>query len=86
MPGGLHVRLVAPQEWRIKNLARTEGIKENEARDRVKLLDRDREAMISRFWPGTHMAPEVFHVTLNAGMLNEEQMADALAPLIRPTG
>jgi cytidylate kinase len=81
MPGGLHVRIIAPFEWRVRNLAKTDGLSEEDARNRVKLLDKDRNAFAEKFWP--HVDRTVaFHVTLNSSMLSEDQMADCVMPLI----
>ena len=81
VPGGLNVRIIAPFEWRVTNLAKNDGLSEDDARHRVKLLDNDRNAFTDKFWP--HVDRTVaFHVTLNASMLTEEQMADCVMPLI----
>jgi cytidylate kinase len=81
MPGGLHVRIIAPFAWRVQNLARNDGLTEEEARHRVKLLDQDRNAFVGKFWPHVERM-EFFHVVLNASLLSEEQMADCVMPLI----
>jgi cytidylate kinase len=85
MPGGVRVRIIAPLAWRVKNLARNDHLTESEARDKVHLLDRDRAAFVKHFWPHLHEHEheEMFHLTLNAGLLNEEQMAEAVLPLVR---
>jgi len=82
MPGGLHVRIIAPYEWRVKNLAQNESLTEKDARKRVKLLDKDRNAFAAKYWPPIPDRTEIFHLTLNASMLSEEQMADGVMPLI----
>jgi cytidylate kinase len=82
IPLGLHVRLIAPLDWRVSNLARSEGISISDARKRVKLLDHDRDAFFHRFWPDAHLSSELFHLTLNAGMMTDDQMSDCLAVLI----
>jgi hypothetical protein len=81
MPGGLHVRIIAPFEWRVKSLARNDGLSEDDARRRVQLLDKDRTAFAAKFWPHEDRT-EAFHVTLNANLLSEEQMVDCVMPLI----
>jgi cytidylate kinase len=81
MPGGLHVRIIAPFEWRVENLAKNDGLAKDDARQRVRLLDKDRTAFARKFWPRIDRA-ESFHITLNASLLSEEQMADCVMPLI----
>ena len=82
MPGGLHVRIIAPFEWRVKNLAKNDGLAEADARDRVKLLDKDRNVFVAKYWPRLTDHNEAFHITLNASLLSEEQMADCVVPLV----
>jgi cytidylate kinase len=82
MPGGVHVRLIAPFEWRVKNLAKNDGLAEADAHEKVKLLDKDRAAFIARYWPSNAARDEAFHLMLNASLLTEEQMADCVLPLI----
>jgi hypothetical protein len=79
---GVHVRVVAPFEWRVKTTAKFDQITEPVARERVKLADRDREAFFAKFWPHTPISSELFHMTLNASMMSEEEMADSILPLV----
>lgn len=83
LPGGLHVRLVAPIEWRVRRLAENDRLSPSEARARVELLDSGRQAFFRRFWPGQPVTPECFHLTLNAALLGESQMVDAIVTLLR---
>jgi cytidylate kinase len=85
MPGGLHVRIIAPFEWRVKNLAKNDGLAEADAREKVKLLDKDRNSFVAKYWPRLTDHNEAFHVTLNASLLGEEQMADCVVPLVGAT-
>jgi cytidylate kinase len=83
MPAGVHVRLVAPLDWRVQHLAKTDHLSPADARQRVLLLDSDRAAFFRKFWPGIAVTPERFHLTLNAGMLTESQMVEAVVSVIR---
>lgn len=82
MPRGIHVRIVAPLEWRIQKMAAGEQISEKAARERVKTLDQNRQAFFRKFWPHESLTSELFHVTFNASMMTEEMMARALVPLV----
>jgi cytidylate kinase len=84
MAKGLHVRLVAPLEWRIERMARTENLTKERARERVRQLDRSRESFRQKYWPQYSLdQPEVFHLVMNASMLTESEMVEAILPLIR---
>jgi cytidylate kinase len=84
MPGGIHIRLVAPLEYRVNYLMNRRGLSHKVALDEVRELDRSREAFYHRYWPGASLAPETFALTLNMAYLNEEQVVDCLLPLLRP--
>ncbi len=81
MPRGLHIRIIAPFEWRASRVAEADHISERQARSRVKLLDNDRDAFFAKFWPGKPLSAELFQLTLNASLLTESQMASCIASL-----
>ena len=83
LPGGVHVRLVAPLEHRVKVFARQNGLDEAMARDRVATLDRNRNAFYKKYWPHQAITPEIFHITLNSALLSDEQMVDCVLPILR---
>jgi len=71
-------------EYRIKMMAKAENIPEFKARTLVQNLDAGRESFFHRYWPQQTLAPEIFHITLNSGLMQEEQMVDGVLPLIKP--
>ena len=83
MPGGLHVRIVAPLEQRIANLMRSGRETHAQATEHVLRLDQERAAFIQRYWPGTTLAPESFSITLNAAALSEEQMVTTVLEALK---
>ena len=85
LPGGIHVRLVAPLEKRITHMARQSNLSPERAAVEVRRLDHDREAFHHRYWRGKALLPEVFTITLNTAAMSEEQMVDCVLPLI-PVG
>jgi len=84
MPGAIHIRLVAPLEYRVNYLMNRRGLSHKVALDEVRALDRSREAFYQRYWPGASLMPETFALTLNMACLNEEQVIECLLPLLRP--
>lgn len=88
MPGGVHVRLVAPLERRIKHLAALRSISEKVAAADVHRLDAERENFHRRFSIGQAMLPEVFTITLNTDQIPDERLVECVVPLIgrTPTG
>jgi hypothetical protein len=82
MPGGVHVYLVAPEDYRSDQLARRHGLTLAAARKRVRELDANRQAFHHRRWPHKPLVPEAFTVTLNVAKLTLDQRVDMLLPLI----
>ncbi|MCL2646601.1 MAG: cytidylate kinase-like family protein [Phycisphaerales bacterium] len=83
MPGGVHVRLVAPLEYRVRTMAKKHNLSESHARAMVENLDAGRDSFYRQYWPHTPLHAGLFHITLNAGLMREEQMVDCVLPLIR---
>ena len=84
MPGGTHVRLVAPVKDRVAFMMRKFNVSHDVAAEHVRRLDRNRESFYRRYWPTHPLASEMFTVTLNTANLREDQLADCLIPLIAP--
>jgi cytidylate kinase len=82
LPSGVHVRLIAPLDRRVANMARLRNMSPERATAEVRRLDRDRDAFHHRYWRGKALVPEVFTVTLNTAAMTDEQMIACILPLI----
>ena len=82
MPGGIHVRLVAPLEHRVNNMARQLNLNPGAAADHVRRLDKNRAAFYHHYWPQFQLTPDTFTITFNTAQLTEDQMTDTLATLM----
>jgi cytidylate kinase len=82
MPGGVHVRLVAPWGYRVWRLADELGISRDEAAKEIEKLEHQREEFYRRYWQHHAPAPEVFSITLNAIAGDAEHLADCVLPLV----
>jgi len=83
--GGIHVRLVAPIEQRIENVARDEKIRPAAAAQRIREIDSNRAHFYRRHWNVSAPQPEAFTVTFNTALADSETMAQALATMIAKT-
>jgi len=83
LSGGIHVRMVAPLERRIQNMAEFEHLSLHDAAARVERIDRNRNSFVDRFFPGKTITPELFTLTLNSGDLSVDEMVECALPLIR---
>jgi len=83
LPGGVHVRLVAPWGYRVWRLAEELGISRDEAAREIERLEREREQFYRRYWQNHAPAPEIFSITLNAVAGDAEHLADCVLPLVQ---
>ena len=82
LPGGVHVRLVAPLQDRITHMARVLNTSEEEAAREVDRLDRYRETFHRRYWHDKALLPEIFTLTLNTSRVSDEEMVNCIVPLV----
>lgn len=80
--GGVHVRLVAPLDYRVQCMAKRLQVSTDEAAARVREIDHSRDCFYSRHWPGKRVVPEAFTITLNTAQLSDQQMVACLLPLL----
>jgi cytidylate kinase len=83
IPGGIHLRLVAPLDYRIKQTARQYHVSESVAADRIAQTEANRAGFFARYWPGKVIMPQTFALTLNSAALSLDEMVDCVLPLIR---
>jgi cytidylate kinase len=82
MPGGIHLRLVAPLPWRIARVVDHFGISEQEAAERIRQTTRRREAYWHRYWPTQTVTPELFTLTINASEVSHEKIVKLMQALV----
>jgi cytidylate kinase len=82
MPGGVHIRLVAPLKNRIEAVAKRRNLSVADATKWVKETDHNRESFYKRYWPNQSLAPEQFTATLNTAGLTDEQLGISILALI----
>lgn len=83
MPASIHLRLVAPLEYRIRCTAEFEKLSLHEATARIAEIDQRRSEFFRRYWPNKINAPETFTITLNSGVLSVDEMVECVLPVIR---
>ena len=73
VPRSLHVKLIAPLEWRAERLSRKLGISRSEAEERALEHDHRRDLCIDHFM-GYKAGYEIFDLILNASTFSTDQM------------
>jgi cytidylate kinase len=82
MPGGVHVRLVAPWGYRVWRLAGELGISRDEAAQAIEELEREREMFYRHYWQHRPPSSEMFSITLNVVAGDDERLAECVLPLL----
>jgi cytidylate kinase len=82
MPGGLHVRLVAPRADRVRAFAERNSVSMDEADRMVRSIDLGREKFYRHFFPNATFAADEFSVTFNTAELREDQILDAVVAVL----
>ena len=62
-----HVRIVAPDSFRIRNLCELEGMNESKAVEEIKKIDRDRADFIQRYFKRSIDDSTAYDLTINMG-------------------
>ena len=83
MPGGVHVRLIAPEAYRIGNVAERFNLTPREAERHMHKIDRQRQRFFAHFWPEHPLAPEMFTAQLNTARLDEQKLSNAIVSMLR---
>lgn len=81
-PGGLHIRLHAPLEWRIGNVCEKRNMNKNEALAYILASDENREKLIFDF-AGKHLSNIDFDASFNNSSLSDDEIACAIFELMR---
>jgi hypothetical protein len=82
LPGGVHIRLVAPLAYRIDHMSQYLGVSKAAAAAEIARIDRRRDAFYHRYWPGETLRAENFTMMLNTAAMTEEQMVSAIVPRV----
>jgi cytidylate kinase len=82
MPGGTHVRLVAPVEDRVRRTAQSTGTTGEAAAEWVRDTDAARLAFYRRHFPDRLLTPESFTATFNTAAASADRVAGAVIALM----
>lgn len=81
----LHFRIVAPLEWRAKNIANSRSVTESEAREVIEKVDKQR-ILWSEKVSGVKYSDELFDVTYNRKTLTEDEIVENILDLMKIRG
>jgi len=82
LPGGTHIRLVAPESVRLAYLEKHLGLDDKAAAKYLHEHDEGRRRYVKTNFERNIEDPLLYHATLNTGLLTLEQSADLIASLV----
>jgi len=82
MPAAVHVRLVAPLDYRVSQLAAELKISPDSAQKHIEKIEREREQFYRRYWQQEPPSPEIFSIALNVMAADEKELTQCVLPLV----
>lgn len=76
LPNCIHLRLVAPQAFRIQNIMQSHKLNEVEAAKYIELHQKQRDAFVHRFAEGQLEDPALYHLVINNSRMGVEKIAE----------
>lgn len=83
MPGGIHVRQIAPETWRLEHLIEWFGWDRGHALKTLRAEENRRHGFFQHYLNRDPADPEHYHMILNAAGLSREEQADAVVSLFK---
>jgi len=77
----LHIKIIAPMDWRINTVSKKQEISLKEAEKKIKNIDRKRSNMIDHFF-GSKMDNSIFDVVFNYMRLDKNTIIDAIVKIM----
>ncbi|NUO19472.1 cytidylate kinase-like family protein [bacterium] len=83
LPGGLHIRLVAPEEYRLRGLMERRGWSVEEALRHMREQDMARRSFYQKYLHRDSNEQEIYDLILNTARLTQVEMAEQVVSLFR---
>lgn len=85
IPGGIHIRLIAPVDWRIENLKKDPERASEANRAFIKQADLERENFVRKYLGIDANDPELYHLIINTQKLTMDDQVDMIVRLALKT-
>jgi cytidylate kinase len=83
LPGGIHLRLVAPEEWRLENLIARFGWDRAKARAVLRDEEHTHHAFFAKYLGQDTSKAEYYDLMLNSARLSQEEQVEAVLAVFR---
>lgn len=84
--GGVHVRLVAPDDYRVARVAAEMRSTTDVATRHLRELDRNRDGFFRRYWPREPLRPDHFALTINVREVPTDIAVETIVKLVNRAG
>jgi cytidylate kinase len=85
LPNGLSIRLEAPLDWRVKQVAYREGLNETQAKLRIKAVEEERE-YLRKIYEAKFGRKPAFHLAYDCSVFTLAQIAQHIVHAMKLTG
>jgi|YNPNPStandDraft_1061719.scaffolds.fasta_scaffold18605_2 cytidylate kinase len=85
-PWGFHVRIVAPAQWRINQVAEVYEIPREEAEKRVRLIDKERERFTLELFGRDVSDTDLYDLVINESRFSMDQMVSLILTAMEMRG
>jgi len=82
LPNVVHVRLIAPLDWRVQHICELENVSAEEAGKIIQTRDRSREQYVKRHFRRNVADPLLYHVVINRGSVDAETAAEMIEDVV----
>jgi cytidylate kinase len=82
MPGGIHIRLVAPFEKRVQLMASQLSLSNRSAASHIRELERNRRTFFRMHWPNKSLDADLFALTINTVEVEIRSIVKMLRTLV----
>jgi cytidylate kinase len=82
IPNGLSIRLEAPEDWRVKQVAFTDGMTEPDARQKVRDRERERE-YLRKLYETKYPRRPAFNITYDCSMFSLAHIAQHIVQMMK---
>lgn len=83
VPHTLHLRVIAPLEFRIENIMKKKGFSREDALKYISEKDRAVQEYLYRFYNVDWNDPELYHMVINMGMWNLDKIVKVIKETIK---
>uniref|UniRef100_A0A7C3WUM9 Cytidylate kinase-like family protein n=1 Tax=Dictyoglomus turgidum TaxID=513050 RepID=A0A7C3WUM9_9BACT len=83
VPHTLHLRVIAPLEFRIENIMKKKGFSREDALKYISEKDRAAQEYLYRFYNVDWNDPELYHMVINMGMWNLDKIVKVIKETIK---